>query len=223
VDTPFIYHSRTYLLIDTAGIRRASKIARSYERYSVIRALKALDRTQVALIVLDATAGVTAQDCKIASLAEEKGCSCLLLVNKWDLIASQTLTQKDFSLDIREELKYLDYAPILFVSALTGRGAERIFPEIERTAQEREKRVATSLLNRVLQQAIEAHQPPTAHGQSVGIYYATQLDGAPPTFLIFANKPEAIAASYRRYLIHKLREAFGFRGTPIRLAFRKRE
>jgi len=223
VDTPFRYGPRSYLLIDTAGIRRAGKIEEPYERYAVIRALKSLERADLALIVLDATSGVTAQDCRIASLAEEKGCSCLLLVNKWDLVPSSRGQEQDFGLAIRQQLRYLDYAPLLFVSALTGAGVEKVFPEVERVAQEREKRVTTSSLNRVLQEATASHQPPSWRGQPARIFYATQLGQPPPTFLIFTDRPEAIHPSYRRYLVHKLRDAFEFRGSPIRLAFRRRE
>lgn len=222
VDTPFMYRSRAYLLIDTAGIRRPSKIPFGYERYSVIRAQRALDRAEVALILLDATAGVTVQDSKIAALAEEKGCSCLLLVNKWDLMPRGPAAERDFALEIKEKLRYLDYAPILHISALTGRGVAGIFQEVERLAEEREKKVATPLFNRVLQEAMETHQLPTFRGQHIKIYYGTQSGVKPPTFLFFANNPEGIQLSYRRYLSHKLREAFVFRGAPIRLIFRKR-
>jgi len=223
LDTPFSYQGRSYLLIDTAGIRRPSKVIQRYEQYSVIRAIKALERAEIALIILDATDGVTMHDSKIAALAEERGCSCLLLLNKWDLMPQGPRAEKDFSLDIREKLKYLDYAPILFISALTGRGVKRIFPEVERIAQERKRKVQTSLLNRVVQEALEAHQPPAFRGQQIGIYYATQLGVTPPTFLFFTNRPEGIHPSYRRYLSNQLRKSFEFRGTPIRLTFRKRE
>jgi len=223
VDTLFSYRKRSYLLIDTAGIRRPSKITHRCERYSVIRAIKALGRSEIVLIILDATLGVSLQDGKIAALAEESGCSCLLLLNKWDLMPQGPRAEKDFRLDIREKLKYLDYAPMLFISALTGWGVEKIFPEVERIAEERKKRVQTSVLNRVMQQALEAHEPPSFQGKQIGIYYATQLGVTPPTFLFFTNRPEGIHPSYRRYLSNQLREAFEFRGTPIRLVFRRRE
>ncbi|MDH7499102.1 MAG: ribosome biogenesis GTPase Der [candidate division NC10 bacterium] len=223
LDTLLHHRGRSYLFTDTAGIRRPSKIVHRYERYSVLRAIKALERAEIALILLDATAGVTLQDSKIAALAEERGCSCLLLLNKWDLMPQDEAARKEFSLDIREKLKYLHYAPILFISARTGRGVKKILPEVERIAQERKKKVQTSLLNRVVQQALEAHQPPIFRGRPIGIYYATQLGVTPPTFLFFTNQPEGIPPSYRRYLSNQLRDAFEFRGAPIRLTFRKRE
>jgi GTP-binding protein len=222
VDTPFRYRSRNYLLIDTAGIRRSSKVFRSYERYSLIRAIKALERAEVALILLDATSGISVQDRKIAALADEKGCSSLLLVNKWDLMRPGPQGEKEFALEIREELKYLDYAPFLFISALTGKNVGRILPEVERLVQEREKVVPTPLLNRILQEAIETHQLPTFRGQRIKVFYGTQFGVTPPTFILFTNNPEGIITSYRRYLSHRFREAFGFVGTPIRLIFRKR-
>jgi GTP-binding protein len=222
IDTPFCHHGRCYLLVDTAGIRRPSKVSQSWERYSVMRAIRALGRSDFALILLDATAGITVQDNKITALAEEKGCSSLLLVNKWDLVPRSAHSERDFELDIRRKMRYLDYTPVLFISALTGRGVERIFPEIERMMEEREKRVGTHLLNRVLQEAVESHQVPASGGQPIRILYGTQFGISPPTFVFFANRPEGIQPSYRRYLSNRLREAFGFRGAPIRLIFRKR-
>ena len=222
VDTPFRYHARNYLLIDTAGIRRSSKVFSSYERYSLIRAVKALERAEIALILLDATSRISVQDSKIAALADEKGCSSLLLINKSDLMPPGTHAEKEFALEIREKLQYLDYAPVLFISALTGKNVERILPEVESLAREREKVVPTPLLNRILQDALETHQNPTFRGQRIKIYYGTQSGVTPPTFILFTNNPEGITASYRRYLSRKVREAFDFVGTPIRLIFRKR-
>ncbi len=222
VDTPFRYHDRNYLLIDTAGIRRSSKVLSRYERFSLIRAVRALERAEIALILLEATSAISVQDSKIASLADEKGCSSLLLINKSDLMPSGTLAEKEFALEIREKLKYLDYAPLLFISALTGKNVEKILPEVENLSREREKVVPTPLLNRILQDALEAHQSPTFRGQRIKIYYGTQVGVTPPTFILFTNNPEGITTSYRRYLSHKFREAFVFVGTPIHLIFRKR-
>jgi len=222
VDTLFRYHDRNYLLIDTAGIRRASKVSSRYERYSLIRAIKALERTEIALILLDATSAISVQDARIASLSDEKGCSSLLLINKSDLMPSGTLAEKEFTLEIREKLKYLDYAPVLFISALTGKNVERILPEVQNLVRERDKVVPTPLLNRILQDALETHQNPAFRGQHIKIYYGTQSGVTPPTFILFTNNPEGITTSYRRYLSHKFRGAFGFVGTPIRLIFRKR-
>ena len=222
VDTAFRFGSTDFLLIDTAGIRRSSKVSSNYDRYSLVRAIKALERAEVALIVLDATSGISVQDGKIAALADEKGCSSLLLVNKWDLMSPDHQAREEFALEIREKLQYLDYAPLLFVSALTGKNVERILPEVERVVQEREKVVPTPLLNQILQEAIEAHEVPAFRGRHIKINYGTQFGITPPTFILFTNDPEGITTSYRRYLSHRFRDAFDFAGTPIRLIFRKK-
>lgn len=222
LDTLIFYQGQPYLFIDTAGIRRQSKIDQVHERYGVIRALKTLERADVALILLDATAGVSVQDCKIASLVEERGCSSLLLVNKWDLMPKIPRIQKEFALDIRKELNYLDYAPVLFVSALTGSNVKKVLPEVERLAGERKRVVTTAALNKALQAALEAHHLPAFRGQQIKINYGTQLNGSPPTFLFFANNPTGIQSSYRRFLTHRLQETLDLRDTPIRLIFRRK-
>jgi len=222
VDTPFRYNRCGYLLIDTAGIRRKGKVSQRLEKYSVIQALKALDRAQVALLVLDAQEGVTDQDATVAGYAHEKGRAIILVVNKWDLVAKDNATLGRFVDQVRRGFKFLAYAPILFVSAETGQRVRKILEEVERVAAEYNKTVSTSPLNQVLQDAVRHHQPPVFRGRRVKLFYITQTGTQPPTFTIFANASEGLHFSYQRYLENKLREAFGFSGCPIRLIFKDR-
>lgn len=223
VDTLFMVNRKPYLLIDTAGIRRKGKTTQKIEKYSVVDALRSIERADVVLIVLSAEDGVTEQDTKIAGYAYEAGRGCIFVVNKWDAVPKNNATIGAFVESIRMEFKYLPFAPILFVSAQSGQRTGLIIAEVEKVMDQYAKRVQTSELNRVLSDAVAIHPPPTLSGRRVKLYYGTQVSIKPPTFIVFANRTDAIHFSYERYLSNKLREAFGFTGTPLRLLFKGRE
>ncbi len=222
VDTRFSYRGHDYILVDTAGIRAKGRIGRSVERYSVSRALAAVRRADVALILLDAVEGVTVQDTKIGGEAHEAGCASILVVNKWDLRAGERDVDAEYRLALQEKFKYLAYAPIAFVSALTGQRVMQLFRLIDAVAAERERRIPTPELNAVVQEAVTRRPPPAERGRAVRIRYATQVGVKPPTFLCFATAGSRLHFSYLRYLENCLRDAYGFRGTPIRLVVRGR-
>lgn len=223
IDTHFTCNKRRYLLIDTAGIRRKGKVSLKIETYSVVDALRSIERADVVLIVINAEEGVTEQDTKIAGYAYEAGRSCLFVVNKWDTISKDNTTIGKFVDRIRTDFKYLTFAPIVFVSAKSGQRTGTIMSEVEKLMVQYTKRVSTADLNRVFKEAVESHHAPLASGRRVKFYYATQVAVKPPSFVIFTNQPEGIHFSYDRYLANKFREAFGFSGTPIRLMYRGRE
>ena len=223
IDTIFSCNKKQYLLIDTAGIRRKGKTTQKIEKYSVMDALRSIERADVVLIVLNAEEGVTEQDSKIAGYAYEAGRACVFVVNKWDTLQKNNSTLGNFVERIRMEFKYLPFAPILFVSAMTGQRLGKIIAEVDTVMAQYSKRVTTSELNRVFKEAIEAHHPPLYQGGRVKFYYATQVGTKPPTFVMFTNHPEGVHFSYERYLMNRLREAFDFAGTPIRLLFKGRE
>lgn len=222
VDTRFSYRGRNYILVDTAGIRAKGRIGRSVERYSVSRALAAVRRADVALILVDAVEGVTVQDTKIGGEAHEAGCGSILVVNKWDLKGGGRDADAEYRLALQEKFKYLAYAPVAFVSALTGHRVMQLFRLIDAVAAERERRIGTPELNTVIQEAVNRRPPPAERGRPVRIRYATQVGVKPPTFLCFATAGSRLHFSYLRYLENCLREAYGFRGTPIRLVIRGR-
>lgn len=222
VDTRFSYRRRDYILVDTAGIRAKGRIGHSIERYSVSRALAAVHRADVALILLDAVEGVTVQDTKIGGEAHEAGCASILVVNKWDLRAAERGADTEYRLALQEKFKYLAYAPVAFVSALTGHRVMQLFRLIDAVAAERGRRISTPELNAVIQAAVTRRPPPAERGHPVRIRYATQVGVKPPTFLCFATAASRLHFSYLRYLENCLREAYGFRGTPIRLVVRGR-
>ncbi|HZJ83910.1 MAG TPA: ribosome biogenesis GTPase Der [Syntrophomonadaceae bacterium] len=221
IDTPFTYNNSQYILIDTAGIRRKARIKEATERYSVIRALKSIERADVSLIMLDATEGVTEQDQRIAGYVHEQAKANVIVVNKWDLIEKDGKTMHKFNEDIREELKFLAYSPIIYVSALTKRRIFRILELVDLVVEEHYKRISTSELNRVVKEATMLNPLPGGGSKSIRILYATQVRTAPPTFVFFSNQPEAVHFSYLRYLENVLRQNFGFEGTPIRLYLRE--
>ncbi|MCM2356526.1 MAG: ribosome biogenesis GTPase Der [Geobacteraceae bacterium] len=223
IDTPFTCNRKAYLLIDTAGIRRKGKTTQKIEKYSVVDALRSIERADVVLIVLNAEEGVTEQDTKIAGYAYEAGRACIFVVNKWDTLSKDNATVGKFVERIRMEFKYLPFAPVLFVSALSGQRTGQIITEVDKVMAQYSKRVQTAELNRVFADAVESHQPPMFQGRPVKLYYATQVGTRPPTFVVFSNRPEGIHFSYERYLANKLREAFGFTGTPLRLFFKGKE
>ncbi|MFO7952400.1 MAG: ribosome biogenesis GTPase Der [Bacillota bacterium] len=231
VDTYFNYKGQPYVLIDTAGMRRKSKVKDSIEYYSVLRSLKAVQRADLALLLIDAEAGITEQDQKLAGYVNEIGKGLILTVNKWDLFkgggrAHGQVPEKnmqDFINDLHRYFNFVDYAPSVFVSAKTGWRLDKLFPLIMKTWQEQHKRVPTALLNELLEDALSVNPPPTVKGKQVRIYYTTQPSIKPPTFVFFANAPELIHFSYKRYLENRLREAFDFSGTPLVIKFKKRQ
>jgi GTP-binding protein len=222
IDTPFEMNDRKYLLIDTAGIRRKSRISLRLEKYSVIEVIKSIQRCDVALMLIDAVEGVTDQDARIAGLAYERGALCVLVVNKWDLIDKDDSTMGGFVKKIKDDLKYLDFAPLIFVSAKTGQRTAKIFEIIETAYAQYTQRIQTSVLNSRIHE-IMAQKPPSRHlGKPNKLSYVTQTSVKPPTFVFFVREPKAIHFSYQRYLANQIREIFGFDQTPLRLFFRSK-
>ncbi|BCS53843.1 ribosome biogenesis GTPase Der [Geobacter sp. SVR] len=223
IDTLFTCNSKPYLLIDTAGIRRKGKTTQKLEKYSVVDALRSIERADVVLVVLNAEEGVTEQDERIAGYVHEAGKGCVFVINKWDTVAKDNSTFGRYVEKVRTGFKYLAYAPMVFVSALTGQRTGKIIESVDDVMEQYSRRVTTSDLNRVFSEATESHHAPLAHGRRVKFYFATQVATRPPSFVIFTNQPDAIHFSYERYLVNKFREAFGFDGTPLRLIFRGRD
>jgi GTPase len=223
VDTRFTVNQKPYLLIDTAGIRRKGKTVEKVEKYSVMDALRSIERADVVLIVLSAEDGVTEQDSKIAGYAYEAGRGCIFVVNKWDTVTKDNSSMAKFVEEIRRCFKYLPFAPILFISATTGQRTGKIISEVDLVMEQFCKRVSTADLNRVFSQAIEENNAPLAQGRRVKFFFATQVGIKPPSFVIFTNSPEGIYFSYERYIMNRFREAFGFNGTPMKLIFRGRD
>ncbi|MCX7912314.1 MAG: ribosome biogenesis GTPase Der [Dehalococcoidales bacterium] len=219
IDTLIDFNGQPVLLIDTAGIRRRGRVEAGIEKYSVIRSLEAIDRADVALLVLDATE-IATQDTHIAGYIHRAGKGMVIIVNKWDLIQDRDVSRWDEV--VRNHFKFASYAPILYTSAKTGQGVDGIMPVVSSVYQERMKRVQTSTVNSIIQQAVAAHPRPKKGKQELRIYYATQADINPPTFVFFTNNTGLVHFSYRRYLENQLRQAFGFFGTPLRLIFRTR-
>jgi len=211
------------VLIDTAGIRRKGKVSQKLEKFSVIQALKGMDRAHVVLMVIDAVEGVTEQDLTVAGYAYEKGRGIILVVNKWDAVAKDQSTMKRYQEELERTFKFLSFAPVIFVSALTGQRVAKIMAEVEKVAAEFDRRIPTAMLNKVLAEAERSHQPPVFQGKRLKFFYMTQVETRPPTFVVFVNKAEGVHFSYQRYLTNQLREAFGFSGVPIRIHYRDRE
>ncbi len=222
VDAEVMVDGEPMVLIDTAGIRRRGSVQRGTERYSVLRSLKAIDRADVAVVLTDATEGFTAQDAHVVGHVLEAGKGLVLVINKWDAVEKDDKTADDWLRSLRRDAPYLEWADIVFASGLTGQRVDRILREARRVAEERYRRVPTADVNRVVGDAVAAHTPPVARGRRAKVLYATQVAIAPPTFVIFVNDPELFHFSFRRYLENRLRDAFGFSGTPIRLLFRAR-
>ncbi len=220
LDTPLDFKGQSVLLIDTAGIRRRGRIARGIEQYSVIRALKAIDRADVALLVLDATELVTAQDTHIAGYIQQAGKGIVLIVNKWDL--AMGLTKSECSRYVKSKLRFVSYAPLEYISAKLGQNVDKVLPRAHQVYLERQKRIATAEVNSAVQQAIIAHNPPRSGSKQLKFLYATQAEVNPPTFVFFVNDASLAHFSYQRYLEKRLRQSFGFSGTPIRLVFKTR-
>lgn len=222
IDSLLVVGDKRYMLVDTAGIRKRSKVDFGVEQFSVVRALKAIERADVVVMVIDATTGVTEQDQRIAGMSDDAGKPCVLVVNKWDLVPKDTYTMEQFKKVLRDKLHHIDYAPMVFTSALTGQRVAKILEMAEAAAQEAQRRITTGLLNQVVTEAIALNSPPTNKGRAMKVYYSTQVRVSPPAFVLFVNDPGLVSQSYGRYLENKLREAFGFAGTPIRVVFRER-
>lgn len=222
VDTFVTIDGQEYVVIDTAGMRKKGRIYERTEKYSVLRALKAIERSDVVLVVLDGTEGIVEQDKKIAGYAHEAGRAVVIVVNKWDAVEKDENTMKRFEEVIRREFLFLDYAPIVFLSAKTKKRLHTLIPMINLAAENHVRRVETSVLNDIIMDAVAMNPAPMEKGRRLKIYYTTQVSVKPPTFVFFVNDPELVHFSYERYLENRVRDAFGFEGTPIKLIFRER-
>lgn len=223
IDTLLDYEGMRVRLIDTAGIRRRGRIEVGVEKYSVIRTMKAIERADVALLLIDAESGITAQDAHIAGFIQDAWKSALILVNKWDAIEKDSFTIEDYKLVLRDKLNFMDYAPLLFISAKTGQRVNQVLPSAIQVGQERLVRLTTGQLNRFLADALDRHPPPTRGGRQLKIYYGSQVRVDPPTFLFHVNDTKLVHFTYKRYLENRLREVHGFLGTPIRIVVRGRK
>jgi GTP-binding protein len=223
IDMEITRNGKPYLIIDTAGIRRKGKTTDEAEKLAVISARKAIERCEIALVMIDATEGVTAQDATVAGYADEAGKAALILVNKWDAEAHEQDDYKKFEEQLRFRLKFLSYAPLEFISAKTGRRVEKVFPRIDTIVEGYRRRFRTSELNSILERAVSAHNPPAVRGKPRRFYYVTQLKAAPPTFALFSNVDEPLHFSYKRYLDNQFREGLGLVGTPVHFVVRARK
>lgn len=221
VDTLVEHEGRRYLFVDTAGVRRRSRIDQNLERYSVMRAIKALERCDVCLLLLESVEGLVEQDIRLAGLAEDRGRGLVLGLNKWDLMEKDGRTFDQMVKEMREKLFFFSHAPVISLSGLTGQRVERIFGAVEEVYEEGGKKIPTSQFNSFIEDAVERHQPPLVRGRRVRFFYATQLGPHPPTFLLFTNRPGEIRDNYVKYLERRIREEYGFGGNPIRLKFRR--
>ena len=222
IDTEYENEHGKYVLIDTAGIRRKSKVTESIEKFSIMRTLLAIERADVCLMMIDATEGVTDQDAKIAGEAHEAGKGIIIVVNKWDEYEKETGTLEKYKKQIYEKLSYLSYAPIIFISAKTGQRVEKLFDMINHVAEQNAMRISTSVLNQVINEAIAIVQPPSDKGKRLKILYGTQASTKPPTFVIFVNDKQLFHFSYERYLVNQIRREFGLEGTPVRIIVREK-
>ncbi len=223
VDTEVVYHGKEYVFIDTAGLRRKNKIKEELERYMIIRTVTAVERADIAVLVIDAVEGVTEQDAKIAGIAHDRGKATIIAVNKWDLIEKDNKTVNQFTQKIRQILSFMPYAEILFISAETGQRLPKLYETIDIVYENHAMRVATGVLNEILAEAVALQQPPSDKGKRLRLYYITQVAVKPPTFVIFVNDKELMHFSYTRYIENQIREAFGFRGTPLKFIIRERK
>ena len=223
IDTAIVHNGKEYVFIDTAGLRRKSRIKEELERYSIIRTVTAVERADVVLMVIDATEGVTEQDAKIAGIAHERGKGVIIVVNKWDAIEKNDRTMREYEKDIRHVLSYMPYAEIMYVSALTGQRLNKLYDMIDMVIENQTLRIATGVLNEIMTEAVAMQQPPSDKGKRLKLSYITQVSVKPPTFVIFVNDKELMHFSYTRYLENKIREAFGFRGTSLKFFIRERK
>ena len=222
VDTVVKYDGREYVFIDTAGIRRKNRIKEDLEHYMIVRAVGAVERADVVVVVIDATEGVTEQDAKIAGIAHERGKGIIIAVNKWDAVEKDTHTVKKFSDKIRQTLSFMAYADILFISAKSGQRLTRLYSMVDEVIESANRRVGTGVLNEILSEAVALQQPPMDKGKRLKCYYMTQVGVAPPTFVLFVNDKKLMHFSYERYIENQIRTAFGFKGTAIRIITRER-
>lgn len=223
IDTEIVHNGKEYVFIDTAGLRRKSKIKEELERYSIIRTVTAVERADVVLMVIDAVEGVTEQDAKIAGIAHERGKGIIIVVNKWDAIEKNDRTMREYEGKIRNVLSYMPYAEIMYISAKTGQRIQKLFDMIDMVIENQSLRIATGVLNEIMTEAVAMQQPPSDKGKRLKLYYITQVSVKPPTFVIFINDKELMHFSYTRYLENKIREAFGFRGTSLKFFIRERK
>lgn len=223
IDTEIKYNGKEYVFIDTAGLRRKNKIKEELERYMIVRTVSAVERADIALLVIDATEGVTEQDAKIAGIAHERGKAVIVAVNKWDAIEKDNYTVKKFTGKVREILSFMSYAEIIFISAVTGQRLTKLYETIDVVSENHSMRVATGVLNEIMAEAVALQQPPSDKGKRLRLYYITQVSVKPPTFVIFVNDKELMHFSYTRYIENQIREAFGFRGTPLKFLIRERK
>lgn len=223
IDTPFLYEGKNYTIIDTAGIRRKSKVDESLEYYSVLRALSAIKRADIALVVIDAAEGITEQCVKIAGLVHEEGKTSLLIMNKWDLLAKDTHTMNEYKKKLAQHFSYMSYAPNLFISAKDGQRVNQIVKMVDELYLQFTKRVSTGILNECLFDAISSNQPPTDKGRTLKIYYGTQVSVKPPTFILFVNNADLMQNSYQRYLENFLRKTLGMENVPLKIILREKE
>lgn len=220
IDTRMRWEGQDIILIDTAGIRRRGKVEKGLEYYSVLRALRAINRADVALLLVDATEGVTDQDTHIGGYILQEHKSAIVIVNKWDAIEKDTYTMDAYTEHVRQELKFMDYVPVLFISALTGQRVNQVIPTALQVRAERDVRLTTNELNKLIQDATFRHSPPAIRGRRLKVYFTTQAEGSPPTFILFVNDPKLVHFGYERYLENQIRQAYAFEGTPIKLLFR---
>ena len=219
IDTSLEFNGKNFLLVDTAGIRRKGRTKQVLDKFSVIMALKALDRCDIAVILVDASEGITDQDATIAGYAYERGRGCVIAVNKWDLTKAREITIEDIERQVKDKFKFLDFAPVMVLSAKTGRGVDKLLPQVELICAEYARSIPTGRLNECLERAVAKNPISSYRGKFVKMFYSVQIKNRPPTFKCFINYPQGIHFSYERYLVNSLREMFGFSGTPVRLVF----
>lgn len=223
IDTEIVYNGTEYVFIDTAGLRRKSKIKENIERYSIIRTVAAIERSDVVILMIDATEGVSEQDAKIAGIAHDRGRGLIIAVNKWDAIEKDNHTVKEYTKKVRDILSFVPYAEIIFISALTGQRTKKIFDMLETVIENHAMRIQTGVLNEILMEAVALQQPPSDKGKRLKLFYMTQVSTKPPTFVLLVNKKELMHFSYQRYIENRIRDTFGFMGTPIRIFIRERK
>ena len=223
IDTPITHNGKEYIFIDTAGLRRKNKIKEDLERYMIVRTVSAVERADIVVLLIDAVEGVTEQDAKIAGIAHERGKAVIIAVNKWDAIEKNNKTVKEYESKIREILSYMPYAEITYISALTGQRLNKLYDLIDMVAENHAMRVATGVLNEIMAEAVALQQPPSDKGRRLKLFYITQAAVKPPTFVIFVNDKNLMHFSYTRYIENKIREAFGFKGTPLKFIIRERK
>jgi GTP-binding protein len=222
IDTHYEKDGNKFLFIDTAGIRRKSKVNEAIEKFSVLRSYAAVDKSDVCVIMIDGTEGIAEQDTKIAGYAHEQGKACIFVINKWDIVQKNDKTMNEFKYKIRETFAFMSYASMMFISAKTGKRVDLLLEEIIKVNEQHKRRITTGMLNDVINEAINKQQPPSDKGKRLRIYYGTQASVAPPSFVLFVNDKDLFHFSYKRFIENQIRENFGFDGTPIHLIIREK-